>query len=160
MKKCRQKHGGFWSLLTPYGSSAYRYLPLTNGDPELLRRPSPTVLQKSFMAKLVVFGKKIKDKIAFFGLVDARICKNNVELFLLAGKNVETFNFISFYWLSLHFDSQSLQKCVKIFCQTLMRSLFIYWVYPYKHFCLQHQALIFTLIELIFMLFISTTSFP
>ena len=28
MKKCRQKDGGFWPLLTPYGSSAYRYLPI------------------------------------------------------------------------------------------------------------------------------------
>ena len=105
MKKCRQKHGGFWPLLTPYGSSAYRYLPLTNRDPELLRRPSPPCfLQKTFMAWLFS-GKKIKDKIGFFSLVDARICKNNVKMFLLAGKNLETFNFVPFYWLSLHFDS-------------------------------------------------------
>ena len=59
-------------------------------------------------------GKKSK-KNRVFSLVDASICKNNVEMFLLAGKNLETFNFISFYWLSLHFDSQSLQKCVKKF---------------------------------------------
>ena len=53
MKKCRQKHGGFWPLLTPYGSSAYRYLPLANRDPELLKRPSPPwLLQKKFMAWL------------------------------------------------------------------------------------------------------------
>ena len=109
MKKCRQKHGGFWPLLTPYGSSAYRYLPLTNRDPELLRRPSPPwFLQKTLW--LGCFRGKIKEKIGFFSLVDASICKNNVEMFLLAGKNLETFNFISFYWLSLHFDSQSLQK--------------------------------------------------
>ena len=82
--------------------------------------------------------------------MNARICKNNVEMFLLAGKTLETFNFISFYWLSLHFDSQSLQKCVKNFCQILMQSLFIYCVYPYKQFCLQHQVLTFTLIELFF----------
>ena len=105
MKKCRQKHGGFWPLLTPYGSSAYRYLPLTNRDPEPLKIPSPPCfLQKSFYG-LVVFGKKIKDKLGCFPLVDARICKNNVEMFLLAGKTLETFNFIPFYWLSLHFDS-------------------------------------------------------
>ena len=62
MKKCRQKHGRFWSLLTPYGCSAYRYLPLTNRDPELLRRPSaPWFLQKSFMAWLFS-GKKSKIK--------------------------------------------------------------------------------------------------
>ena len=73
-----------------------------------------------------------------------------MEMFFLAGKTLETFNFISFYWLSLHFDSQSLQKCVKIFCQILMQSLFIYCVYPYKQFCLQHQVLTFTLIELFF----------
>ena len=103
MKKCRQKHGGFWPLLTPYGSSAYRYLPLTNCDPELLKRPSPPCfLQKTFMAWLFS-GKKIKDKIGFFSLVDARICKNNVEMFLLAGKNLETFNFIPFYWLKFAF---------------------------------------------------------
>ena len=109
MKKCRQKHGGFWPLLTPYGSSAYRYLPLTNRDPELLRRPSPPwFLQKTLW--LGCFRGKIKEKIGFFSLVDASICKNNVEMFLLAGKNLETFNFIPFYWLSLHFDSQSLQK--------------------------------------------------
>ena len=66
MKKCRQKDGGFWPLLTPYGSSAYRYLPLINRDPELLKRPSPSwFLQKTFMAWLFS-GKKIKDKIAFF----------------------------------------------------------------------------------------------
>ena len=47
--------------------------------------------------------------------MNARICKNNVGMFLLAGKTLETFSFISFYWLSLHFDSQSLQKCVKKF---------------------------------------------
>ena len=53
MKKCRQKHGGFWPLLTPYGSSAYRYLPLTNRDPELLKRPSPPLaFAKKFMAWL------------------------------------------------------------------------------------------------------------
>ena len=87
-----------------YGSSAYRYLPLTNRDPELLRRPSPPwLLQKNFMFRC--FREKIKDKIACFSLVNARICKNNVEMFLLAGKTLETFNFISFYWLSLHFDS-------------------------------------------------------
>ena len=62
MKKCRQKDGGFWPLLTPYGSSAYRYLPLTNRDPELLRRPSPPCFfAKSFMAWLLL-GKKSKKK--------------------------------------------------------------------------------------------------
>ena len=114
MKKCRQKHGGFWPLLTPYGSSAYRYLPLTNRDPELLRRPSPPwFLQKTLW--LGCFRGKNQRKNRVFSLVDASICKNNVEMFLLEGKNLETFNFISFYWLSLHFDSQSLQKCVKKF---------------------------------------------
>ena len=86
---------------------------------------APLFFAKNFYG-LVVFGEKIKDKIGCFSLVDARICKNNVEMFLLAGKNLETFNFIPFYWLSLHFDSWSLQKCVKLFCQTLMQSLFIY----------------------------------
>ena len=98
MKKCRQKHGGFWPLLTPYGSSAYRYLPLTNCDPELLKRPSPPCFFAKNFYGLVVFGKKIKDKIGFFSLLDARICKNNVEMFLLEGKNLETFNFIPFYF--------------------------------------------------------------
>ena len=69
MKKCRQKHGGFWPLLTPCGSSAYRYLPLTNRDPELLKRPSPQpsppwLLQKNLW--LGCFREKIKDKIGFF----------------------------------------------------------------------------------------------
>ena len=65
MKKCRQKHGGFWPLLTPYGSSAYRYLPLTNRNPELLKRPSPPwLLQKNLW--LGCFREKIKDKIGFF----------------------------------------------------------------------------------------------
>ena len=32
MKKCRQKHGGFWALLTPLGTYGNRYLPLTNRD--------------------------------------------------------------------------------------------------------------------------------
>ena len=114
---------------------------------------APLAFAKKFYV-LVVFREKIKDKIAFFSLVNARICENNVEMFLLAGKTLETFNFISFYLLSLHFDSQSLQKCVKNFCQILMQSLFIYCVYPYKQFCLQHQVLTFTLIELFFMLFI------
>ena len=65
---------------------------------------APLFFAKNFYG-LVVFGKKIKDKLGCFSLVDARICKNNVEIFLLAGKNLETFNFIPFYWLSLHFDS-------------------------------------------------------
>ena len=87
--------------------------------------------------------------------MNARICQNNVEMFLLAGKNLETFNFISFYLPSLHFDSQSfIHKRVKKICQTLMQSLFIYWVYPYKQFILQRQALPFTLIKLFLMLFI------
>ena len=65
MKKRRQKHGGFWPLLTPYGSSAYRYLPLTSRDPELLKRPSPPwFFAKSFLARL--FSKKIEEKIGFF----------------------------------------------------------------------------------------------
>ena len=34
-KKCRQKHGGFQHLLTPYGSSGSGYLPLTNRDPTI-----------------------------------------------------------------------------------------------------------------------------
>ena len=65
-KKCRKKDGGFWPLLTPYGSSAYRYLPLTNRDPELLKnlRPPP-VFAKTFYG-LVVFREKIEDKIGFF----------------------------------------------------------------------------------------------
>ena len=69
MKKCRQKDGGFWPLLTPYGSSAYRYLPLTNRDPELLKRQKKTFAPLSFAKKfygLVVFEEKIKDKIDFF----------------------------------------------------------------------------------------------
>ena len=102
MKKCRQKHGGFWPLLTPYGSPAYRYLLLTNCDPELLKRPSPPAFCKKRLW-LGCFREKIQDKIGFFSLVDARICKNNLEMFLLAGKNLETFNFIPFYWLKFAF---------------------------------------------------------
>ena len=45
--------------------SAYRYLPLTNRDPELLKRPSPPwLLQKNLW--LGCFREKIKDKIGFF----------------------------------------------------------------------------------------------
>ena len=60
---------------------------------------APLAFAKNFYG-LVVCRKNIKGKIGFFSLVDARICKNNVEMFLLAGKNLETFDFISFYWLS------------------------------------------------------------
>ena len=72
MKKCRQKDGGFWPLLTPYGSSAYRYLPLTNRDPELLKRPSPPCsLQKTFMAWLFSGKNQRKNRVFF-----ARGCKD------------------------------------------------------------------------------------
>ena len=65
---------------------------------------------------LVVFGGGGKSKKKkFFSLVDAKTCKNIVEMFFLSGKTLETFNFISFYLLRLHFDSPSLQFSRKIF---------------------------------------------
>ena len=66
-----------------------------------------------------LFSEKNQRKNMLFSLVDARICKNNEEMFLLAGKTLETSNFISFYWLSLHFDSQSLQE-IPIRCTHLV----------------------------------------
>ena len=75
MKKCRQKHGGFWALLTPLGTYGYRYLPLTNRDAILLT--------KSFTP----LGKKSSRKIFSFSLVDVGTCKNNEEMFLLTGKS-------------------------------------------------------------------------
>ena len=65
MKKCRQKHGGFWALLTPLGTYGYRYLPLTNRDAMLLT--------KSFTPLV--------------SLVDVGTCKNNEKMFLLTGKS-------------------------------------------------------------------------
>ena len=95
-----------WRILAFADAIWFRHLPLTNRDPELLKRPSPPwFLQKSFITWL--FSGKNQTKSRLFSLVNARICQNNVEMFLLAGKNLETFNFISFYLPSLHFDSQS-----------------------------------------------------
>ena len=74
---------------------------------------------------LVVFEKKAKKK-QFYSLVGARIFKNNLEIFLLAGKILEAFNFISFFWLSLRFHSQFIEMREK-FC--LKQSLFISWLY-------------------------------
>ena len=63
---------------------------------------APCFFQKVY--GLVAFGEKIEEN-NFFSLVHARICKNNVEMFLLAGKTLVIFNLILFYLLSLHFDS-------------------------------------------------------
>ena len=69
----------------------------------------------------------------FFSLMDARICKNNLEMFLLEGKTLETLNFLSFYWLT---DA----VCLFIGYIHINNSVF--------------QAPTFTLIELFLMLFI------
>ena len=85
MKKCRQKHGGFWALLTPLGTYGYRYLPLTNRDAMLLTKSfTPLVFAKKFMAFLFS-GQSLREK--SFSLVDVGTCKNNEKMFLLTGKS-------------------------------------------------------------------------
>ena len=87
MKKCRQKHGGFRPLLTPYGTYGYRYLPLTNRDAMLLTKSfAPLVFSKKNYGFLV-FGTKSSRKIFSFSLVDIGTCKNNEIMFLLTGKS-------------------------------------------------------------------------
>ena len=68
MKKCRQKHGGFWALLTPLGTYGYRYLPLTNRDAMLLTKSfTPLVFAKKFMAFLFS-GQSLREKSFLFRL--------------------------------------------------------------------------------------------
>ena len=68
MKKCRQKHGGFWALLTPLGTYGYRYLPLTNHDAILLTKSfTPLVFAKKFMAFLFS-GQSLREKCFLFRL--------------------------------------------------------------------------------------------
>ena len=68
MKKCRQKHGGFWALLTPLGTYGYRYLPLTNRDAMLLTKSfAPLVFAKKFMAFLFS-GQSLREKSFLFRL--------------------------------------------------------------------------------------------
>ena len=68
MKKCRQKHGGFWALLTPLGTYGYRYLPLTNRDAILLTKSfTPLVFAKKFMAFLFS-GQSLREKSFLFRL--------------------------------------------------------------------------------------------
>ena len=87
MKKCRQKHGGFWALLTPLGTYGYRYLPLTNRDAMLLTKSfAPLVFAKKIYGFLVL-GTKSSRKIFSFSLVDVGTCKNNEKMFLLTGKS-------------------------------------------------------------------------
>ena len=91
MKKCRQKHGGFWALLTPLGTNAW-YLRLqvfTTDQPrcyvfdKLLRPPG---FRKNIYGFLVL-GTKSSRKIFSFSLVDVGTCKNNEKMFLLTGKS-------------------------------------------------------------------------
>ena len=87
MKKCRQKHGGFWALLTPLGTYGYRYLPLTNRDAMLLAKSfAPLGFCKKIYGFLVL-GTKFSRKIFSFSLVDVETCKNNEKMFLLTGKS-------------------------------------------------------------------------
>ena len=87
MKKCRQKHGGFWALLTPHGTYGYRYLPLTNRDAMLLTKSfAPPGFCKKIYGFLVS-GTKSSRKIFSFSLVDIGTCKNNEKMFLLTGKS-------------------------------------------------------------------------
>ena len=68
MKKCRQKHGGFWALLTPLGTYGYWYLPLTNRDAMLLTKSfAPLVFAKKFMAFLFS-GQSLREKSFLFRL--------------------------------------------------------------------------------------------
>ena len=68
MKKCRQKHGGFWALLTPLGTYGYRYLPLTNRDAILLTKSfTPLVFAKKIMAFLFS-GQSLREKSFLFRL--------------------------------------------------------------------------------------------
>ena len=68
MKKCRQKHGGFWALLTPLGTYGYKYLPLTNRDAMLLTKSfAPLVFAKKFMAFLFS-GQSLREKSFLFRL--------------------------------------------------------------------------------------------
>ena len=65
MKKCRQKHGGFWALLTPLGTYGYWYLPLTNRDALLLTKSfAPLVFAKNLW--LSCFRDKVFEKNLFF----------------------------------------------------------------------------------------------
>ena len=87
IKKCRQKHGGFWPLLTPHGTYGYRYLPLTNRNAMLLTKSfAPLVFAKKIYGFLV-FGTKSSRKIFSFSLVDTGTCKNNEKMFLLTDKS-------------------------------------------------------------------------
>ena len=86
MKKCRQKHGGFWALLTPLGTYDYWYLPLTNRDAMLLTKSfTPLVFAKKIW--LFCFRDKVFEKNLFFSLVDVGTCENNEKIFLLTGKS-------------------------------------------------------------------------
>ena len=74
MKKCRQKHGGFWALLTPLGTYGYRYLPLTNRDAILLTKSfTPLVFAKKFMAFL--FSEQNLHEKFFFRLLTEELKK-------------------------------------------------------------------------------------
>ena len=141
MKKCRQKT---WLRILAFTDAIwFRRLQIFTTDQPLSPAFKKTfaflVYAKNFFG-LVVFGKKAKKK-QFYSLVGARIFKNNLEIIVLAGKILEAFNFISFFWVSMHFHFQFIEMRKK-FC--LKQSLFISWLYAYKPFCLLHQALTFT----------------
>ena len=103
-------------MLTPYGSSVQVFTTDQPRSRAFKKTFAPLFFAKNFYG-LVVFGKKIKDKIGCFSLVDARICKNNVEMFLLAGKNLETFNFIPFYGIYDLFKDVQVIHCIQYVVQ-------------------------------------------
>ena len=55
-----------WRILAFADAIWFRHLPLTNRDPELLKRPSPPLVFAKKFYNLVVFREKIKEKVGFF----------------------------------------------------------------------------------------------
>ena len=66
MKKCRQKDGGFWPLLTGWFLSLQVFTTDQPRSRAFKKTFAPLFFAKNFHGLVVFERKKIKDKIAFF----------------------------------------------------------------------------------------------